>query len=407
MAETPTIRAGVPGQPMAELPVDRVDPFDPPAGLEQLRAHDPITRLAYPDGHLGWLVTSFALGREILADNRFSRRRELQHIPRRFPLFNEMREPAPPGMFIHMDPPRHTRYRRLLTGQFTVRRMKLLEPRIAEIAAERLDAMERHGPPVDLVTEFALPIPSLVICELLGVPYADHGKFQHDAHVMLALDSTPEEVLASLISLYEYLHDLVVAKRADPADDLLSGLATDGELTDEELTGIAMLLLLAGHETTANMLGLGTFALLRHPDQLAAVRRDPALVDGAVEELLRYLSIVHIGPTRTALEDVEVGGRLVKSGETVAISIPAANRDPARFTHPGELDVTRPPAGHLAFGYGVHQCLGQQLARAEMRISYPALFNRFPTLRLAVPAEDVPLRSDMAIYGVHRLPVAW
>ncbi len=407
MAERRTIPAGIPDQPVAELPVDRGDPFDPPAVFARLRETALMSRLTYPDGHLGWLVTSFALAREILADNRFSRRRELQHIPRRFPLFNDMKEPAPPGMFIHMDPPNHTRYRRLLTGQFTVRRMKQLEPRIAQIAAERLDAMDRYGSPVDLVREFALPIPSLVICELLGVPYADHERFQHDTHVMLALDSTPEDVLASLVSLYEYLHELVAAKRVGPGDDLLSGLATGSDLTDEELTGIAMLLLLAGHETTANMLGLGTYALLAHPDQLAALRGDPALVDGAVEELLRYLSIVHIGPTRTALEDVEVGGRTVKAGETVAISLPAANRDPERFEHPDELDVTRPPAGHLAFGYGIHQCLGQQLARAEMRISFPALLRRFPTLRLAVPADEVPLRTDMAIYGVHRLPVAW
>ena len=394
---------------VTELPTARTCPFDPPEQFGDLRTERPISRFAYPDGHLGWLVTSHTLARSVLADRRFSRRRELQHIPRRFPLGLDNRRPSEPGFFIGMDPPDHTRYRRLLTGQFTVRRMKLLEPRIHEITDAHLDAMERHGPPVDLVPEFALPIPSLVICELLGVPYADRERFQHDTRILLKLDVTVEEVTAAFLSLQEFLRALVVRKHAEPADDLLSGLLAGGELTDEELTNIAFLLLVAGHETTANMLGLGTYALLRDADQLAALRADPALVDNAVEELLRYLSIVHFGPTRAALEDIELGGELVRTGEVVTLSLPAANRDPERFDHPDALDVSRPDAGHghLAFGHGIHQCLGQQLARVEMRIAYAALFRRFPSLRLAIPPEDVPLRTDMAIYGVHSLPVAW
>jgi cytochrome P450 len=211
------------------------------------------------------------------------------------------------------------------------------------------------------------------------------------------------------VSLQTFLHGLVLRKRDTPNDDLLSGLISGGELTDEELTNIAVLLLAAGHETTANMLGIGTYTLLKNPGQLAALRADPALVESTVEELLRYLTIVHIGPPRTALEDVEVGGELVRAGESVALSLSAANRDPERFDHPDVLDIARPAAGHghLSFGHGIHQCLGQQLARIEMRIAYTALFQRFPTLRVAIPDEDVRMRTNMAIYGVHSLPVAW
>ncbi|WP_147942901.1 cytochrome P450 [Microbispora sp. CSR-4] len=391
---------------LATYPLARERAFDPPDELARRRAEAPIQRMTYADGHEGWLVTGYAEARAILADNRFSTRPELLHSP--IPQRSEFRsEPLTPGFFIRMDAPAHTRYRRLLTGQFTVRRMKQLEPRIQEITESRLDAMEREGAPADLVESFALPIPSLVICELLGVPYEDRGKFQHDSAVLLNLSSSIEEGRAAVQDLYSYLHGLVLAKAKEPADDILSGLVAGGELTHEEIGGVGLLLLIAGHETTANMLGLGTFALLTNPDQLAVVRDDPAAVENAVEELLRYLSIVHIGPTRTALEDVEVGGCLIRAGEAVTLSVAAANRDPERFEGGDTLDVTRPAHGHLSFGHGIHQCLGQQLARIEMRIAYPALLRRFPNLRLAVPAHEVPMRSNMAIYGVHRLPVLW
>jgi cytochrome P450 len=207
--------------------------------------------------------------------------------------------------------------------------------------------------------------------------------------------------------LLGYLRELVDHRRAEPGDDLISALTSTRQLTKEEITGVAMLLLVAGHETTANMLALGTFTLLRNPAQLAALRDDPSLASAAVEELLRYLTIVHLGPVRAAREDVEVGGHMIKAGESVTLSLAAANRDPERFEAPDILDVRRQAVGHLAFGHGIHQCLGQQLARVEMRIAYPALLRRFPGLRLAVPAEEVATRSHMAIYGVHRLPVAW
>ncbi|TKG66994.1 cytochrome P450 [Prauserella endophytica] len=391
----------------AVLPTRRDNPFDPPPDLAD--EERPLRRLAFPDGHTGWLVTGYALARAVLADVRFSSRLELRRQVVRRTETDEIRpgKPAPPGFFIAMDPPDHTRYRRLLTGQFTVRRMNQLRPRVEQIVDEHLDAMERTGPPTDLVSAFALPIPSLVICELLGVPYADRQRFQHDSAVLLSLDATVEDANAALASLTGYLAGLVERKRGEPADDLLSGLIEGGELTGDELVGIAMLLLIAGHETTANMLGLGTFALLTHPDQADDLRSGRVDEDKAVEELLRWLSVIQFGTTRTAAEDVELGGEVIRAGESVAISVPAANRDPERFAEPGSLDLGADAHGHLAFGHGVHQCLGQQLARIEMRVAYGALFRRFPALRLAVPPQEVPLRDDMSIYGVHSLPVEW
>ncbi|MFC4949940.1 cytochrome P450 [Pseudonocardia sp. GCM10023141] len=366
--------------------------------------------MLFPDGHHGRLVTSHELVRAVLADPRFSARAELQHFPLPGSAAQGPARPAPPGVFTQTDPPEHTRYRHVLTGQFTVRRMRQLENRITEIAAEHLDAMEKAGPPADLVQTYTQPIPSLVICELLGVPYAERDQFLNRSIALMSMTSTTEDKIAAYMGLTAYMAELVAAKRAAPTDDLLSGLLDsdlpDGNLTDIELTNIGFTLLGAGNDTTANMLALGVFALLEHPDQLAALTAEPALVPGAVEELLRYLSIIPC-TVRTALEDLELGGELIGAGETVTVSIPAANRDPLHFADPDVLDLHRRTAGHVAFGHGIHQCLGQQLARIEMTVALPALFARFPTLRLDVAPGAVRTRDDMLIYGVHELPVTW
>ncbi|MFC4949351.1 cytochrome P450 [Pseudonocardia sp. GCM10023141] len=393
-------------QTLTEIPARRPSVFDPPSELARLR---PVTRLVYPDGHLGWLVTGHAEARTVLADPRFSVRQELRHPPIRSIRVGDATAPARPGWFANMDAPEHTHYRRLLLSQFTARRIRELEPRITAIAHAHLDAMVAAGPPVDLVAAYGLPIPSLVICELLGVPYADHGFFQEQAARAIRLDAAPEESGAAMQALYDYVHGLVRAMRADPGDGLLGGLVAAGELTDEELANIALILLVAGHGTTANMIGLGVFALLEHPVQLAALRADPALLDPAVDELLRYLTILHLGaPFRAALADVELGGRLIRAGETVTISLPAADRDPAVFADPDALRLGRPGANrHLAFGYGMHLCLGHQLAKLELRIAFAALLDRFPGLRLAVGPEAIKLRPSVAVLGVEALPVAW
>ncbi|KJK35657.1 cytochrome P450 [Streptomyces variegatus] len=384
------------------LPTERQPgcPFDPPAELIDARRHGPISRYTHPGGKPGWMITGYDLVRSVLADPRFSSRKELMNVVD-FEL-----PPAPPGEFLLMDEPQHGRYRKPLAGRFTARRMRLLTERIEQITTDCLDAMDKAGPPADLVTAFGKPIPTIVICELLGVPYEDRGSFQEQIDTFMSGATSDEELIAAYTATQEYLAELVTTKRANPTDDVLSEL-TDSDLTDEELKGISLILLAAGFDTTANMLSLGTFALLQNPAQLAALRADPALVDGAVEELLRYLSVAK-SFMRTALEDVEVGGQTIEAGTTVVLSYNTANRDPERFTDPHVLDLHRQDGGHLAFGHGIHLCLGHQLARIEMRVAFSALLKRFPTLRLAVPAEDVPLRPETAdIYGVKSLPVTW
>ncbi|MEV7113595.1 cytochrome P450 [Streptomyces anulatus] len=417
------------------LPTDRHTgcPFDPPAALTAL-SDRPVRRLRYADGHVGRLVTGHAAARAVLADPRFSSRYELLHLP--MPMEGALGElpPAPVGDILGLDAPEHTRYRRLLAGRFTVRRMRQLASRIERFTADCLDAMEQAGTTADLVEAFARPVPTLVICELLGVPYADRGRFLGLVEVIFdqAADAgARDEAYAGLL---RYVGELVLAKRAEPTDDLLSDLASPGPapgpgsgdlaapgpassgpavpgpaasgLSDEELAGIGGLLLAAGLDTTANMLGLGVFALLANPGQSAALRADPDLAGPASEELLRYLSVAD-PLLRSALEDVEVEGELIRAGETVTVSVQAANRDPRRFPDPDRLDIRRRATGHLSFGHGPHQCLGQQLARVEMTVALPALFARFPALRLAVPPGEVPLRERSSIYGVVSLPVAW
>ncbi|ANZ41279.1 cytochrome [Lentzea guizhouensis] len=385
-------------------------PFDPAKGLLELSGHGPVHRVEHA-GESIWLVTGHDEARAVLADARMSADRfgNPRVRARMSPeLFEEMFPPERrAGSFISMDAPEHTRFRRLLTGQFTVRRMRQLEPRVHEIVTQQLDAMIAAGPPSDLVHDFALPVPSLVICELLGVDYGDRDEFQRTTSKLLSLTTTVDEQIKVGTELRRFMQGLVRAKEKAPTDDLLSGLVTDTDLTEDELVGIANLLLIAGHETTANMLALGTFALLEHPEQLELLRRRPELTENAVEELLRYLSIIAFGVPRFAKEEVELGGATIPEGATVLVAVPAVNRDPERYPDPHELRVDRPRGHHLAFGHGIHQCIGQQLARVEMVVGFTELLRRLPGLELAVPASEVPLRTDMAIYGVHALPVSW
>lgn len=377
-------------------------PFDPPHALSALRDERPLTPMTFPDGHRGWLATGYAAVRGVLANPQFSARYELMH----YPLADIGPLPAVPvGDPTGLDAPEHTRYRKLLAGKFTVQRMRRLTARVEEITAAHLDAMAQSGGAVDLVEAFAHPIPAQVICELLGVPFADRDEFQRQAMVVNSADHSRPEQLSAFAVIESCIRTLVDAKRAVPTDDLLGDLTTT-DLTDDELAGVGAFLLGAGLDTTANMLSLGTFALLTHADQFAALRADPDLAGPAVEELMRYLAIVHTD-SRVALADTEVAGQTIKAGETVALSLQVANRDPARFEDPDTLDIRRNALGHLGFGYGPHQCLGQQLARVEMRVALPALVTRFPALRLAVPADRVQLRHGADVYGVHRLPVTW
>lgn len=401
---------------MTEAPVlpplhMRRNAFDPTPELAEIRENDGVRTVISAFGNPVYLVTRHEDVKAVLGDHeRFSNSRPPGFtLPGAPEMSEEELASARAGNLLGLDPPEHQRLRRMLTAEFTIRRMKRLEPRIVEIVGARLDAMAVAGPPSDLVADFALPIPSLVICELLGVPYEDRDDFQHRSALQLDLSLPIAERLALQRQSRDYMRGLVGRARQNPGEDILGMLIRDhgSELSDDELVGIAGLLLLAGHETTSNMLGLGVLALLRHPDQLAAVRDDPDAVGPAVEELLRWLSIVQNAIPRFTTTDVEVAGVRIPAGELVFASLPAGNRDPDFVDNPGTLDIRRGAPGHLAFGHGVHHCLGAPLARMEMRIAFPALLRRFPALTLAESFEAVQYRSFHFIYGLKSLAVTW
>jgi cytochrome P450 len=310
-------------------------------------------------------------------------------------------------MFIHMDPPEHTRYRKLLTGEFTARQASRLKVTAEIVAAEQIEVMRAHGAPADLVTTFAKPFVLRMLADIVGLPYEERDRYVHAVTLLHDADADPAEAAAAYEEAAGFFDEVIVRRRRQPQDDLISGLVADDELTNEELRNIVTLLLFAGYETTESALAVGVFALLHHADQLAALRADPAKLDGAIEELLRYLTVNQYHTYRTALEDTKLGGEVISKGDTVTISLPAANRDPAKFGCPEKLDIERETSGHVAFGFGIHQCLGQNLARVELRAGLTALLQSFPGLRLAVAADEVPLRLQGSVFGVKTLSVSW
>ncbi|KOU56813.1 oxygenase [Streptomyces sp. MMG1533] len=388
------------------LPMRRTTLLDPPPEYAELRERSPISRIALWGGNTPWLVTRHEEARAVLADARFSS----ENVREGFPGLQPTPPPRSPGQLFAMDPPDHTRLRRMLIPDFTFRRVEELRPAIRHLTDRLIDDLAAKGPTADLVEHFTLPLPLLVICELLGVPYAEREFIHRHAAAFATVSAGPEAMRAGWAALFGYLSELLAAKTADPGDDLLSRLATErvatGEASAAEAAGMAVMLLIAGHETTASMLSLGVVTLLSHPEQLAALRADPELVPGAVEELLRHLTVVHIGIRRIATEDVELGGVTVRAGEGVVVALQAANRDPRVFPYPDAFDITRDAQQHLTFSHGLHHCLGQSLARAELQIALPALFHRLPELRLTAPAE-VHALEGRAVHGVRTLPVTW
>ncbi|MFF7987292.1 cytochrome P450 [Streptomyces sp. NPDC007901] len=394
-----------------ELPLYmRRDGFGPAGELARAREDEGVVRLMTPFGVPAYVICRHEDIRTMLSDPvRFSSARSPAAQFGQGAVSEEERARMRAGFMIAFDPPEHTRLRRMLTPEFTVRRMRRLEPRIVEIVEAALDDLERAGKPADLVPNFASPVPSLAICELLGVPYADRAEFQDRAARFSDVSLPDEERAAAQRENREYMSSLVARAQAEPGEDMLGMLVREhgDDLSSDELVGIGILLLQAGHETTTNMLGLGTLALLRHPDQLAMIRRDPARAEPAVEELLRWLTIAHSLPPRLATTDVEIAGHTIPEGSLVIPSLPAANRDPAFTEDPDTLDITRGAPGHVAFGHGVHHCLGAPLARMEMRIAFPALLKRFPDLALAEPDADPEFLVSSLFYGVKSLRVTW
>ncbi|XKK61297.1 cytochrome P450 [Streptomyces sp. ARC32] len=404
--------------PTAELPAFPQErstrcPFDPPAAYRDWRQTAGLRKARLWDGSQVWMVTRYEDIRTALRDPRVSADVRHPGFPRVAP---GSRIPGPEDEvgFARTDDPRHAEHRRMLTRFFTVKSTESMRQDIEDVVSGNLDRMTAHGRSADLVAEFALPVPSEVIARLLDVPYEDHVFFQENARKLFDLTLSAAEVRAASQALAAYLLQHLERKEREPGDDLLSRLVTErivtGELTRRQAVPMAMALLVAGHETTATMIALGTLVLLRHPDQLALVRDtdDPRVVAGAVEEILRHLTIADNVIVRVAGEDLTIGGQLVRAGEGLVFSLPSGNRDEAFLgTDADALDIRRPATGHLAFGYGPHQCLGQNLARVELQIALPALLRRLPDLRLAIPFEDVAFRRNTALYGLNELPVTW
>lgn len=402
MTETTTETATV------SFPQDRTCPYHPPTGYPRTsRGQRSVSRVRLFDGRTVWLVTGHAEARALLVDPRLSSDRENPAFPvfaRRLAATTQRRVEL-----LGLDDPEHNVQRRMLIPSFTVRRAAALRPGIQEIVDRLLDAMVEQGPPAELVEAFALPVPSMVICALLGVPYADHEFFEAQSRKLLR-GPAGSDVEAARDALSAYFRALIERKRRDPGDGLLDELIArqleTGAVDLEELVRLAQILLVAGHETTANMISLGTLTLLQHPDQLARLRAGGDGVPAAVEELLRFLSIAD-GLSRVAVEDIEVGGVTLRAGDGVLLSTAVINRDGAACPSPDELDLGRGARNHVAFGFGIHQCLGQNLARAELEIALPALFSRLPDLRLAVPAEEIPCKPGDTVQGLIELPVTW
>ncbi|MEU3369979.1 cytochrome P450 [Streptomyces sp. NPDC006660] len=389
------------------FPQNRGCPYHPPTAYQPLRDARPLARVRLYDGRPVWMVTGLAEARALLADPRLSSDRTHDGFPSptaRFAGITKRRT-----ALLGVDDPVHATQRRMLIPSFTLKRTAALRPRIQETVDSLLDRMVAQGQPADLVNAFALPVPSMVICALLGVPYEDHAFFEGQSRKLLRGPRTAD-VEAARDALDDYFLRLIDRKRKEPGDGLLDELIgqrlDEGLLDERELVDLAVILLVAGHETTANMISLGTFTLLQHPRALAELRSDAALMPAAVEELLRFLSIAD-GMLRVALEDIEIGGEVVRAGDGVVFSTSVINRDSASYEEPDRIDWHRPTRHHVAFGFGIHQCLGQNLARAEMEIALRSLFDRLPDLRLAVPAQEIPFKPGDTIQGMVELPVAW
>jgi cytochrome P450 len=318
-----------------------------------------------------------------------------------------------PVMFARIDDPEHHRLRRMMTRDFTFRRADGMRPQIQEIVDRYLDEMIGNGPPADLVRDFALPVPSLVIALLLGVPSADLEHFHRNTTISLDTRSSDEQKAQAFGAMFTYIRELVDRKEHDPSDDLMSRLVTDyvatGQLNRETAAMTGAIMMQAGHETTANMIGLGTVALLQHHDVFERLghTEDQGVIANIVEELMRYLTIVHSEVERVATEDLTIGGQLIRAGDMLVMNLPAGNWDTEFVDHPETLDVDRNVRGHLGFGYGVHQCIGQNLARVEMQTAFATLARRLPSLRLAVPPDELRFKGESGIYGMKELPVTW
>lgn len=394
-----------------EYPMEREAscPFAPPR--QMLGNPKGLSRVRIWNGDTPWLITGHEEAKALFADARIS----VDDRRVGFPHWNEHMaatvDKRPRSVFT-ADAEEHTRFRRMLSKPFTFRRVEGLRPVIQQITDQCIDEILDGPQPADIVDKLALPVPTVVISEMLGVPYEDHEFFQEHANAGLARYAAADAMQKGAMSLHQYLINLIEKKRVEPAEDAVSDLAervNAGEISVKEAAQLGTGLLIAGHETTANVIGIGVLALLENPEQADFLRNadDPKVIANAVEELMRYLSIIQNGQRRVAIEDIDISGETIRAGDGVIIDLAPANWDPKAYPEPDKLDLTRNASQQLGFGYGRHQCVGQQLARAELQIVFHTLLRRIPTMRLAIPFASVPFKHDRLAYGVYELPVTW
>jgi cytochrome P450 PksS len=401
---------------MEDIEVDLVSPefkADPYPFFARLRETAPVSRVTLPGRQTAWLITRYDDVAAALKDGRFAKDRNNALTPDQ-----AARQPWVPKMFrpltrnmLDLDPPDHTRLRGLVQKAFTPRLVERMRERVASLTGELLDAALRRGR-VDLIRDYALPIPTTIIAEMLGVPAGDRHRFHRWSEVIVATSPSGlgmAKAIPSVFFFLRYIRRLVRARRAEPRDDLVSALAQAEEagdqLSEDELLAMIFLLLVAGHETTVNLIGNGALALMKHPGQMERLRGDPSLAKSAVEELLRYESPLATATERFAREDIPIGGVVIPRGEMVYAVLASANRDPRQFPDPDTLDVAREPNRHLAFGLGIHYCLGAPLARLEGEIAITALLRRAPGLRLSVQPGELRWRRGLVLRGLESLPV--
>jgi cytochrome P450 len=395
---------------LPSFPLRRDDPLTPPAEYEDLREQGPVVRAVDRAGKNAWFASSHRVARRLLADPHASKNGLNPGFPQLL-VGQQQLAGQTKGFLVWMEPPDHTLYRRMLAGEFTPRRAQTMAPRVQQIVDECTTDLLAAGRPADLVTNFALPVTSLLICELLGVPYEERELFQWATAAILSHTSSEDELRTAFASVRDLMGRIIDDRSVTPEDDLLSRLIARyreaGVYDREHLMGMAVMLLGAGYETTANMIALGTVALLAHPEAVADLQADPSLAPKVVDELLRYLSIGDQVTCRVATGDIEVDGDVIRAGEGIIAPNGAANFDPDVFENPHTFDIRRNARPHLAFGYGIHQCLGQHLARTELETVFTTLFRRIPSLRLTVPTEELRYKSQAVFYGVEELPVTW
>jgi len=394
----------------ALFPWFRGCPMKAPEQYATLRESEPVARVKLATGREAWVVTSYEYVKQVLTDPRSSSDRAHEGFPYYIPIPEQFKTDC---SFIGWDPPKHTLHRRMaaLSGEFTKKRVLDMRPRMQEIVDECIDTMIAKGSPADLVHEVALKVPLTIVCGILGVPNEDQATLHSFTEVLFGGGSTAEDRERAITGFGQYLQKLVERKEQEPGDDLISRMIAkyraEGIYDRREMCNVTRLLLNGGHETSAAMIALSTMTLLEHPDQLERIKADPSLVPAAVEELLRYLSPGDLATSRVALEDMQIGDVTVRKGEGIIVLGMAANRDPAVFDEPDTLDIDRESRNHVAFGHGIHHCIGAEIARVELAIVISTLFRRLPNLRLAKPWNELRYKDGNVMYGVYEMPVAW